>query len=185
MVDSRNRGKGNDAVAVLANTRSRDMRRRFTDRIDRVVAAGAVAGNIVVAEVCRHPAIGGMAIVAAVAALDMGARFAHRNDVVMAGDAAPEHLRVIDARDWREGDDRMAVFANICRQGMSRRLANYGVVVVAIDAVARNVVVTEIRRHPSESRVTVVASVSAWDVSPRLTDSDDVVVAGDAAPEHL
>lgn len=92
---------------------------------------------------------------------------------------------MIDARDGRERHDRMAVLADLRGQRMRRGLPNRSHVVVAFHAVARDVVVIEVRRSPGRCRVAVVARVSAGNVIGDFTCCCQAVMAGAAGSENL
>lgn len=83
MVDGGDGHPGVAAVAVLADIAGLDVRRIFPRGISTVVAIGAVATDIRMAEVCRNPANGGVAIVTAVAARQMSRVLADCGDSVM------------------------------------------------------------------------------------------------------
>jgi len=169
--------KRNNAVAILADTRRRDMRRGLADCIDGVVTARAVARDVVVAEVRRSPGQCAVAVLAGIAAENVTSVFSGRRNTVVTRAAATEHLRVIDARDRCERDDRMAVLADICRQCVRWRLADRRHVVMAIHALAGDVVVVEIGWRPAGGRMAVVAGIAARDMRWMFTDCGRAVMA--------
>jgi hypothetical protein len=60
------------------------VRRYLSNRISAVVAANAIAGNVNVVKISWYPAIAGMAVVAAVTAIDVVLILARCNGSVMA-----------------------------------------------------------------------------------------------------
>jgi len=84
VIDLRGRRERYYAVAVFADTSRRNVGRGLADRIDRVMAAGAVTGNVVMAEVRRDPPVSGVAVLAGVAAEDMAGILAGCDAAVMA-----------------------------------------------------------------------------------------------------
>ena len=91
------------------------MRRRFTDRIDGVVATDAITRDVVVIEVGRYEARGRVAVLAGIATQNMIRILAYRDRVVVTARAGPQYLQMIDASHGREADDAVAVFADNCR----------------------------------------------------------------------
>jgi len=77
-----------DAVAILANGRRLNVRCILTSRVDTVMAAGAVTGDIDVIEICRQPGHGRMAVVAIVATGEVVEVLTGCRDTVMTGPAA-------------------------------------------------------------------------------------------------
>ena len=77
----------------------------------------------------------------------MPERFAERRVAVVTIRAGTDDLRVVDLYDRREGDDLVAVLADIGRRNVGRqRLTEDRVAVVAAHAIAGDVVVIEIGR---------------------------------------
>ena len=58
-------------MTILTNIRRLNMGRALSDRLHAVMAAKTIAHDVCVIEVCRDPAIGGMAIVARISADNM------------------------------------------------------------------------------------------------------------------
>ena len=79
----------------------------------------------------------------------------------------------------------MAVFADVGRLNVPRRLADRIVVVVTTGAVCRETVMIEVRRQPAVARVAVVTAITARDVILGSTESDGVVVAARTAALDL
>jgi len=126
-----------------------------------------------------------MAIIAGIAAGDMGWMFASRSDAVMTGATGAYYLCVIDGKGGRPNIRRVAVFANVGGLYMCRGLAGGVGAVVAVDAVTRDVGVVEVGRQPARRRMTVIAGVAAGDVSRLFARRGDTVMTGAAAAQNL
>ena len=74
----------------------------------------------------------------------------------------------------------MAIFANIGCLHMSWVLASRLRAVMTADAIANNIYVIEIRRHPGDCDVTVVAGVAAGNVGLVLAGRTYAVMAANA-----
>lgn len=96
VIDLSYRSERNDGMTVLTNRRRCHMVYGLADRFEAVVAARAVASDVVMIEIGRDESDGGMTPVARVAALNMRRSFADRRHVIVTADAATDHLRMID-----------------------------------------------------------------------------------------
>ncbi len=172
-------------MAVLADVARCYVSGRLTDGIDTVMAADAIACDVVVIEVGRQPRQCRVAVVTRVAARDMVRRFPGDNRVVVAARAGSNDLQVIDLHGRRESHDRVTVFAYIGCSDVIRRLADRVDAIVAVEAVARNVVVIEVGRSERDGRVAVLAIVSARYVSGVLAECGNAVVAAAARADYL
>ena len=123
MVDHIDWSEGDDAMTIFANCCGLYMGRVLADRIGAVMAAHTIAGDVHVIEVCRGPGDGRMAVVAGVAARDMGWRFTRRNITVVAGLAAANNLGMINHKYRRPEIDAMAILAHSRRLNMRDILA--------------------------------------------------------------
>ena len=65
-----------------------------------------------------------MAIVAVVATGYVSLVLAGCGDAIVAGAAAPQHLRVVNDCHWHERDGRMAIFTDVRSPYMGRTLAD-------------------------------------------------------------
>ena len=92
---------------------------------------------------------------------------------------------MIDGCDRRESDHRMTILANIGCRNMRSGLADRVDVVMAVDTVAGNIVVVEIRRRERNRRVAVFAGISARDVAGCLTRCRRAVMAAHTRADHL
>ncbi len=91
------------------------------------MTAGAITGYPNVVEVCWQPAGRRMAIIALIAAGDVGRVFPGRCNTVMTRAAGAENLCVVNGEDWLETDCAVAVFADVRRRdvdGASSRRRN-------------------------------------------------------------
>ena len=92
---------------------------------------------------------------------------------------------MIDARDRSEGYHRMTVLTDVGSRGVCWRFADGIDRVVTAHAVAGDVVVIKIRGCPAVGRVTVVAGITALEMTNVLTRGGDAVVATGAGAEYL
>ena len=118
-----------------------------------------------------------MTIVAGVATGDMGRMLADSSDAVVAGTASANYLSVIDGDNGRPYCRAMTIFTDIRCLHVRRVLAGRLSAVMTADAVAKDVNVIEIGRHPADRRVTVIAGVAAGDVSSVLAGRTNAVMA--------
>jgi len=82
-------------------------------RIGPVVTAEAPVGDVVMIEEGRGPAIGGVAVVAVIAAGDVIHALAFSHGAVVAAAASTEYLQMVDSGDWCENYNVVAVLADI------------------------------------------------------------------------
>lgn len=99
MVDPNYRGEGNGVVAILADIGRLDVCWSLADGLYAVMAAKAVAHDVVMIEIGGNPAAGGMAVVTTVAAGNVIDTFPFGDGAVMAGYAGAQHLKMIDSYD--------------------------------------------------------------------------------------
>ena len=149
------------------------------------MTADTVAGDVVVTEIGGRERNRRMTIRAVLAAVDMTGVFARRRRAIVATDAAAEHLEVIDLRDRSKRNDRMAVLADSGCCYMAERLTHRLDAVVTTGTVASDVVMIEIGRRKSDRRMTVLASIAAWNMVCALAERNAVVMTTDAAAKHL
>jgi len=145
VVNSKYGHKNIGAVAVFADVARLNMRRALSGSVHAVMAVDAAARDIDVIKVRRQPRDGRMAIIAVIAAGDMGLVFAGGRDAVMTGAARANDLRVVDRRHGRKHIRAVAVFANVAGLNVHRVLAGGLGAVVATEAVIDNVYVIEDR----------------------------------------
>jgi len=133
-------------VAIFADVAGLDMIRRLAGGAHTVMAAKAVADNIYMIEGCRSPSNGRVTIIAGVAAGDVRWVFTGRGNAVMTRTACADHLRMVNGKYGRKHIGVVAVFADIAGLDMIRRLAGSVHAVMAVDAVADDIYVIEVRR---------------------------------------
>ena len=68
------------------------------------------------------------------------------NGAIVAGDASPDYLGVIDGQYWRKNIRRVTVFADVRCLNVSRVFANGIRAVMAAGTVARDIDVIKVRR---------------------------------------
>jgi len=164
VVDSECRQPGIRRMAIFADIRCLNVILVLAGRVDAVVTAYAVAGDIDVVKIRRQPARGCMAIFAVVAAGYVRRVLPGCYHAIMAGPAGANHLRVVD-RIYRYPDiGIVAVFAYVSRLDMSRILAGRFNAIVTTDAIARDADMVEIGRQPTSGCVAVVTVIAAGDV---------------------
>ena len=110
---------------------------------------------------------------------------AGRRVAVMAGEAGPEYLRVVNRVGRRERHVVVTVLANVARIDMGWILAGCLDAVMAVDTVCGNAAVVEIRGRPGNRCVAVVAIVAAQNMRWVLAGRCQSVVTCIAAAEHL
>ena len=150
VIDGEDRCEHIGCVAVLADVSRLDVCRTFADSVDPVMAIDAIAADVHMIEVRRQPASRGMAVVAGIAAGDVRWGFSGRGGAVMTRAAGAQHLRVIDHKNGRKLNARVAVFADIRRGHVSYVLARGIGTVMAANAIAGNVVMTESCGYPAD-----------------------------------
>lgn len=180
MIDARNGSERDDCVAVLADVRRLNMRRRLANGVDVIVAAHAVARDVVVIEVGGNPRGRRMAVLASVPTRDVRRRLARNDGVVVAAHASPNDLEMIDLRDGRECDDRVAILADVRREDVARRLTDRVDTIVAARAISHDVVVVEVGRHEACGRVTELAAIPTRNVAQILPRRGCTVVTAHA-----
>ena len=164
------------AVAICTDVGRPDVVDRLADGLCAVVATDTVVRNSHVIEVRGKPGGRCMTFVAIAAALNVSRVFSRCRHAVMAGTAGTEDLHVIDGVSRCPDVGRVAVFTGIRRLNVLPGFACCLDAIVAIDAVSGDVDVIEVGRKPSDSRVTIVAVVTARDVRRMLAGRRDSVM---------
>ena len=149
------------------------------------MAAHAIASDIDVVEGGRQPGNRRMAVVAGIAAGDVGRVFTGRRDAIMAGATGAQYLGVIDGKRRYKHIGAVAILADIGRLYVCRGLAGGVGAVVAVDAVARDVDVIEVGRQPACCRMAVVAGIAARDMCRILAGCCQAVMTGTAGTHDL
>ena len=107
--------KGHRVVAILADIGGLHVRWVLTGRIGPVMAAGAVAGDVDVIKIRRHPSIGGMTVVTGVAARNVGRVLAGRSIAIMTGATTAYDISMVDRKCRCETVGCVAVLAGVGR----------------------------------------------------------------------
>ena len=126
-----------------------------------------------------------MTVIAGIAAGDMGWVFANRSQAVVARTARANDLGVINGHNRCKYIGRVAILADIGRINVPDILAGCLGAIVAAYAVAHDIQVVEIRRHPAKRAVTVVAAIATGDMSRILAGRCRTVMAGTAGADDL
>lgn len=121
------------------------MRRVFACGVGAVMAVRTVADDIHVIKIRWYPAGRRMTIITIIATVQVSRVFAGRGDAIMTGAAGAKDLCVIDGKDGREHVRVMAVFADIAGLNMCRALADRLRAIMAVDAVAGDIHMVEVR----------------------------------------
>jgi len=140
------------------------MRRMLARRVGAVVATDAVVRNVYVIEVGGNPGNGCVAVVTVVTTGKVGWVLAGRGVAVMAGEAGPEYLRVVNRVGGCERHVVVTVLAHVARIDMGWILAGCLDTVMTVDTVCGNAAVVEIRGRPGNRCMAVVAIVAAQNV---------------------
>lgn len=118
MIDPGNRLPLSGFVAILADVGGLGVSTGFARRRAAIMTADAVTGDRGVIEVRMRPAIGGMAIVAAVAALNMIGILAGGRLTIVTTDAGPDRRIVVNPGDRLPLGRFMTGLANVGRLDM-------------------------------------------------------------------
>ena len=185
MIDGDDRAPDGCAVAVLAHIRGLRVSRALARCVRAVVAADAVARDVGMIEIGRDPRVGGVAVVAGVAARDVRRVLPGGDRAVMAGETGSDDLQMINHVGRRPDDVVMAVLTDVGRIDVVRPLACRLGAVVAAEAVTRDIHMIEIRRDPRVGGVAIVTVVAARDVRRVFPGGDRAVVTGNAGTNDL
>ncbi len=101
------------AVAVLANVGCLNVQRTLAYCVGSIVTTTAVVHDVDVVEVRRHPGGRRVAVIAVIAAGNVGRVFAGGRNTIVAGIAGAVDLRVIDRIRRHPDVGRMTIFADI------------------------------------------------------------------------
>jgi len=173
------------AVAILANIGCLDVGRSLANGIGAVVATHTVVHDVDVVKVGRQPGDCRMAVVAIIAAGDMGGVFAGCYEAVMTGAASTNDLRMVNGVNRHPDVRCMAVLADIGRLDVCEVLARSVGAVMAAGAISRDIYVIEIGWQPGNRRVTVIAIRAARNMLCILAGRDYAVMTGAAATQYL
>ncbi len=134
------------AVAIFTDGSRLYVRWTLARGLDAVMAAGTIAGDAQVIEVRRQPGGGAVAVITSIATRDMRCVFAGRNDAIVAGTTATDHLRVIDTDHGLPQVGAVAIFTDGARLNMCRTLARGLDAVMAAGTIAGDAQVIKVRR---------------------------------------
>jgi len=118
-----------------------------------------------------------MAVIAGITAGNMRWMFACRDDTVVAAVASPDDLRVVNSKDWRKDVGVVAVLTNIAGLDMHQVLANGIDTVVAVNTLAGDVQMVEVGWQPADRCMTIIAGITACNVSWSFSACGDAIVA--------
>ncbi len=172
-------------MTILANVRRQYVLWILSCGDRPVVATHAIAHDVSVIEVRRRPGDGRVAIVAIVAACDMRGVLAGRSDAVVTRGTTAEDLCVIDGHYRCPNRWAVAIFTNVRCLNMHGAFAGRIRTVMAIHAVAHNIHVIEVGRHPGSGGMTVITVISAGNMQRVLTSRGDAIMTGATAAQHL
>ncbi len=129
-----------------------------------------------VAEIGWSPCVGAMTQTAVLCGVEMPGILAGRGSAIVAGRARAEDLIVVHRGDGFPDISVMAVLANIGCLYVQRSLARRVSAVVTANAIVDDIHVIEVRRHPGDARVAVVAVVAARNMGRVLAGGDRAVM---------
>jgi len=146
MVDRECRQPGIRRVTILADIRCLDVILALACRVDTVVAADAVARDIDMVEIRRQPACRRVAILAVVAAGNVGCILPGRDHAIVTGTAGADHLCVVNRIDRCPDIRIVAILANIRRLDVREIFAGRFDAIVTAEAVSGDADMIEVRR---------------------------------------
>ena len=111
--------------------------------------------------------------------------FAGGNVAIVTGAAASNYLGMIDYHHGLPYRCRVAVFTDVCRQGMRRAFAGRVRAVMTVYAATRDGRMIEGCWQPGSRGVAVVADVAAGNMRRVLAGCNDAVMATVAGPDYL
>lgn len=145
-------------VAILANIGRLYVGQAFAGRIGAVVTITATRDNTGVVEICRNPCIGRMAIIAVITARKVCRGLAAGDNVVVAGHASTNDLRMVHRNGWLPERRAVTVLTGVGRLDMRHAPAGCFIAVMAIEAVCCIAGVIKQRGDPGRCLMAVVAS---------------------------
>ncbi len=129
-----------------------------------------------VAEIGGSPGVRVVAQAAILCGIEMTRILARRRRAVVTGRTGAENLIVIDRRDRFPYIGIVTILANVGRQHVQWTLAGGVGTVVTANTIVDDIHVIEIRRHPGDARVAVVAVVAARNMGRVLAGGDCAVM---------
>ena len=161
------------------------MHRVLTRRIDTVMAAETVIGNIRVVKVRWRPGHSGVAVIAVVTAAYMFRVLTRRDRAVVTGTADSDDLRMVHHVGRRKHHVVMAVLTNIAGLNVFNVLAKCIGTVMAAKAIIRDVDMIEIGWYPGLRCVAIITGIAARDMQQVFSGCSDAVMAGIAGADNL
>ena len=133
-------------MAVLADIRRLNMRRALACGIPAIMATEAIVHDGCMIEICRRPGDRRVTVIAVISTGDVCRMLSNRYHTIVTRTAGAKNLSVIDRKHGREHIGGMAVLANVGCLNVCEILAHGIGTVVAVDAIASDIHVIEIRR---------------------------------------
>ena len=177
VVDSSDILEAGSCMAIFTHIRGVNVRGVLTGGVHAVMAARAVACYCTVIKLGITPRVGVMAVIASVAASNVGCGLAFCDRAVMTRATRAKHGVVVDPRHILECRGRVAIFADI--RGVNVRGVLTGGVhtIVTRGTVARDGTVIKLSITPRISVVAVVTSLRTLYMCCRFTLSNRSIVA--------
>jgi len=140
------------------------------------VTTYTVSADVVVIEIGRHETDRGMAVVARIAARDVGCILAQRDRAIMAAYTGPKNLQMINFSDRSKRHSRVTVLARIGGCDMTQMFPGCTDTVVTADAVPYDTGMFEERWKPARCLVAGLTFFRCPDMIRRFADREDVIV---------
>lgn len=172
-------------VTVLANIAGSNVSQVLASRINPVVAVDTISRDVQVVEIGWQPSDRRMAVIACVATCYMRRNLSRRNNTVVARATSADNLSVIDRADWYPDIGIVAVFTNVTGLNMCSILGGRIRAVMTVYTVVRDVYMAEVRRQPSDRRVTVIAVITAGEMRRVLSNRRDAIVTRITRSQNL
>ena len=134
-----------------------------------VVAAGAVAGDRTVIKDRSVPAVGGVAVVTAIATGNVVGRLTLRHRTVVAAGAGANHSTVVNSADRAEAVSGVTILTVVAGVNMTAVFACGGTAVVATYTTHGDTRVIKLSVLPALGSMTIIATITAGDMSWAFT----------------
>jgi len=185
VINGNYRRPGRSGVTIFANTRRLYVLGIFACRRDAVVATDAITYDTGMIEVRRCPGDRCVAVVAVVAACNMGLMFSGCRNAVVANGTAAQHLCVIDSHYRRPNCRAMTILADVRCLYMRRVLARRIRGVVTGHAIACDIDVIEICGQPCGGGMAIVAVITARDMHRVFSGRSNAIMTSAAVAQYL
>ena len=150
VVDRKHGRKDIGRMAVLADVAGLNVSLVLAGRLSAVMAADAVVGDVYMVESCGPPGDRRMAVIAGITARYVRRVLAGCDAAIMTGAADADDLSVINRKRGCKDIGRVAILADIAGLNMRRRIFASSIhAVMAVDAVAGDIQMVEVRRQPA------------------------------------